>query len=216
MKDRKYILFDLDGTLSDSGEGIINSIDHALQKFGITADRQLLRTFIGPPLRESFAKHFVFDEEQTAEAISLYRDHFDKEGFFQNELYPGIMELLEDLRQAGKTLAIATTKAEFYAHKTLEYLKIDRFFPKELVVGAHLDGTRANKAEVIATVLERLGGEAEDKVMIGDRKFDIIGAKANGLDVVSVTYGFGDRAELEAHGPNLIVDSVQELRELLL
>lgn len=84
------------------------------------------------------------------------------------------------------------------------------------MVGAHLDGTRANKAEVIATVLERLGGEAEDKVMIGDRKFDIIGAKANGLDVVSVTYGFGDRAELEAHGPNLIVDSVQELRELLL
>ncbi len=216
MKDRKYILFDLDGTLSDSGEGIINSTYHALQKFGITADRQLLRTFIGPPLRESFAKHFVFDEEQTAEAIRLYRDHFDKEGFFQNELYPGIMELLEDLRQAGKTLAIATTKAEFYAHKTLKYLKIDGFFAKELVVGAHLDGTRANKGEVIAAVLERLGGDAEDKVMIGDRKFDIIGAKANGLDVVSVTYGFGDRAELEAHGPNLIVDSVQELRELLL
>jgi len=216
MKDRKCILFDLDGTLSDSGEGIINSLTQAMQELGIAADRQLLRTFIGPPLKEPFSQNFDFSEEQVEEAIRVYRRHYDQVGFFQNELYPGIMELLADLRQAGKTLAVATTKAEPYAHKTLEYLKIDRFFPRELVVGAHLDGTRANKAEVIATVLERLGGGTEDKVMVGDRKFDIIGAKANGLDVIAVTYGFGDRSEIEAHEPTLIVNSVQELRELLL
>jgi phosphoglycolate phosphatase len=216
MKDRNCILFDLDGTLSDSGEGIMNSVRYALGHFGLEADSRVLRTFIGPPLKDSFRNHFGFNDEQINEAIRIYRQFYDEHGFFQNRLYPGILELLGDLAQAGKTLAVATTKAEYYAHKTLEYLGIDRFFPKELVVGAYLDGTRSNKAEVIATVLERLGGGTAEKVMVGDRKFDILGAKANGLDVIAVTYGFGDREEIEAHKPTVIVDSIDELRKLLL
>ena len=216
MKDRNCILFDLDGTLSDSGEGIMNSVRYALGQFGLEADSRVLRTFIGPPLKDSFRNHFGFNDEQINEAIRIYRQFYDEHGFFQNRLYPGILELLGDLAQAGKTLAVATTKAEYYAHKTLEYLGIDRFFPKELVVGAYLDGTRSNKAEVIATVLERLGGGTAEKVMVGDRKFDILGAKANGLDVIAVTYGFGDREEIEAHKPTVIVDSIDELRKLLL
>jgi phosphoglycolate phosphatase len=216
MKGRRYILFDLDGTLSDSGEGIVNSISHALKHFGLEGDPQILRTFVGPPLMDSFRQHFNLPEEQITEVIRIYRQHYHDHGFYQNALYEGIPELLADLLKAGKTLAVATTKAEVYAHKTLAYLGIDKFFPKELVVGAHLDGTRSNKGEVIATVLERLGGGTEDKVMVGDRKFDILGARANGLDVIAVTYGFGDREEIEAHGPTLIVDSVQDLRKLLL
>ena len=128
--------------------------------------------------KDSFRNHFGFNDEQINEAIRIYRQFYDEHGFFQNRLYPGILELLGDLAQAGKTLwPVATTKAEYYAHKTLEYLGIDRFFPKELVVGAYLDGTRSNKAEVIATVLERLGGGTAEKVMVGDRKFDILGPK---------------------------------------
>jgi phosphoglycolate phosphatase len=170
-EERKYILFDLDGTLSDSGEGIVNLISHALKHFGLEGDP--LRTFVGPPLRDSFRQHFSLPEEQITEAIRIYRQHYHDHGFYQ-----GIQELLADLLKAGKTLAVATTKAEVYAHKTL--------------------------------------AAREDKVMVGDRKFDILGAKANGLDVIAVMYGFGDREEIEAHGPTLIVDSVQDLRKLLL
>ena len=215
MKGRRYILFDLDGTLSDSGEGIVNSISHALKHFGLEGDPQILRTFVGPPLIDSFRQHFSLPEEQITEVIRIYRQHYHDHGFYQNALYEGIPELLADLLKAGKTLAVATTKAEVYAQRPCPYLVLTSF-PKELVVGAHLDGTRSNKGEVIATVLERLGGGTEDKVMVGDRKFDILGAKANGLDVIAVTYGFGDREEIEAHGPTLIVDSVQDLRKLLL
>lgn len=215
MKERKYILFDLDGTLSDPGEGIIGSLALALKHYGIEGDPEILRTFIGPPLTDSFKQHYRFDDEKTAEVIRLYRQYYHDQGFYQNVIYPGIPELLADLTKAGKTLAIATTKVTSYALKTLEYLKIDQFFQEDLVVGSYMDGRRTNKGEVIATVLKRLEGGPEDKVMIGDRKFDIVGAKTNGLDVIGVTYGYGPREELEAHEPTAIVDSVQELRELL-
>ena len=216
MKERKCILFDLDGTLSDPGEGIINSLIHALKHFGIEGDPAILRKFIGPPLTESFKEHFNFDDEQTAEAIRIYRKYFHDHGVLKNEIYPGIPELLQDLTKTGKTLAVATTKPEVYAHQVLEYFEIDRFFQKELVVGSYLDGRRTNKAELIATAIKRLGGKPQDQVMVGDRKFDIIGAKANGIDVIGVTYGYGERDEIEAHEPTAIAASVDELRELLL
>ncbi len=216
MQDRKYILFDLDGTLSDPGEGLINSLIYALKHFSIEGDPQILRTFIGPPLVDSFQEQFGFDAEQTAEAIRIYRQHFHDHGLFKNVIYPGIPELLQDLTKDGKTLAIATTKPTVYALQILEYFKIDHFFQEELVVGSFLDGRRTNKGELISTLLERLGGKTHDKVMVGDRKFDILGAKANGIDVIGVTYGYGEREEIEALEPTAIAESVDELRELLL
>lgn len=216
MKNRNCILFDLDGTLSDPGEGIIGSLIHALRHFGIEGDPALLRTFIGPPLVDSFRLHFNFDEEQTAEAIRVYRAHFHDHGLFKNVIYPGIPELLRDLTKQGKTLAIATTKPTVYALEVLKFFGIDQYFPEELVMGSFLDGRRTDKSELIATVLKKLGGAPADKVMVGDRKFDIIGAKANGLDVIGVTYGYGEREELEALVPTTIVSSVEELRRLLL
>ena len=176
----------------------------------------MLRTFIGPPLVDSFKEHFDFDAEQTAEAIRLYRAHFHDHGVLRNVIYPGIPELLADLTKAGKTLAIATTKPEIYAHQVLEYFKIDQYFQEDLVVGSYLDGKRTNKGELIATVLKRLGGGPEDKVMVGDRKFDIIGAKTHGLDSIAVAYGYGEKEELEAVEPTAIAGSVNELRQLLL
>lgn len=216
MKEYKYILFDLDGTLSDPGEGIINSLKYALKQFGIDGDPQVLRKFIGPPLAESFQEFYNFDEEKTKEAIRIYRAYFHDHGVLQNVIYPGIPELLEDLTKAGKSLAVATTKPEIYAHQVLAYFEIDHFFRKDLVVGSYLDGRRTNKAELIATAIERLGGESHEKVMVGDRKYDIIGAKANGIDVIGVTYGYGEFTEIEVHEPTAIAASIDELRDLLL
>ncbi len=216
MKNRNYILFDLDGTLSDPGEGIINSLIYALKHFDIEGDPKILRTFIGPPLVDSFQEHYGFDKAQTAEAIRIYREHFHVHGLFQNVIYPGIPELLSDLTKAGKTLAVATTKPTIYALQILEYFKIDQHFKEELVVGSFLDGRRTDKGEIIATVLEHLGGNTEDKIMVGDRKFDIIGAKANNLDVIGVTYGYGEEVEIRSYKPTAIASSVAELREFLL
>ena len=216
MQKRKCIIFDLDGTLSDPGEGIINSLIHALKHFGIDGEPRVLKKFIGPPLSESFKEFYNFDAEQTAQAIKIYRQYFHEHGLFQNIIYPGIPELLEGLVQAGKTLAVATTKPEVYALQILEYFKLDRFFEKELVVGSFLDGRRTNKVELIAAILERLCCKPEEAVMIGDRKFDIIGAKANGIDVIGITYGYGNLEEIKAHQPTAIAYSVEELGELLL
>ena len=216
MKDRKFIIFDLDGTLSDPGEGIIGSLILALRHFGIEGDPNLLRTFIGPPLKESFEKHFSFSETQVDEAIRLYRQYFEEHGLHKNHVYPGIPELLSDLTKAGKTLAIATTKAAFFAHKTLEYLNIPSTSRKAWCSAIYWTVGALDKAELIAAVLERLGGTPQDKVMVGDRKYDIVGAKVNGLDVIAVTYGYGTQEELEALEPTAMVNSVQALRELLL
>lgn len=216
MKDRNYILFDLDGTLSDSGEGIINSVKHTLAHFGLAAEPQVLRSFIGPSLAYSFKLHFGFSDEQIAEAIRVYRAFFEKHGIQQNHLYPGIWELLTELAKSGKKMAIATNKADHYAHQTVKLLKLDEFFPPELVIGAPPGEMHGNKQQAIATLLERLGGTAQEAVMVGDRKFDIAAAKANGLDSIGVTYGFGEKEELEAEHPTAIANSVQELRRLLL
>ncbi len=216
MKERNHVLFDLDGTLSDPGEGIIGSLTHALKYFHIQGDPEILRTFIGPPLADSFRMHFNFDEKQTAEAIRLYRQHFHEHGLFKNVIYPGIPELLSDLTKQGKILAIATTKPTVYALQVLEFFEIDQYFQEELVVGSYLDGRRTDKGELITTALRKLGGNPEDKVMVGDREFDIIGAQANGLDVIAVSYGYGEREELELLRPTAIASSVADLYKLLL
>ena len=157
MQERKYILFDLDGTLSDSGPGIMASVSHALKHFGIEGDPKILRTFIGPPLHESFPLHFGFDEEKTAEAIRIYRQHFHDHGFFQNEVYPGIPELLEDLLKAGKTIAVATARATVYAPR-LWTTSARQIFRQGTGYRCLPRWQRTDKAEVIAAVLERLGG----------------------------------------------------------
>ena len=199
MRQHRCILFDLDGTLTDPGEGIIKSLIFALEHYDIQGDPAILRKFIGPPLMDSFQRYYDFNEDQANEAITFYRKRFHEKGVFENYVYPGIPELLQSLVAAGKQLAIATTKPTVYALQVLKHFNIHTYFEEELLLKL-LDGRRTDKAEIIS-VLERLGNESGTTLMVGDRKFDIIGAKANNIPVIGITYGYGEREELEKPAP---------------
>lgn len=214
-----YILFDLDGTISDPKEGITKSVQYALSSFGIEEpDRDKLEPFIGPPLRDSFMNFYGFTNEQAEEAVARYRERFSVQGKFENKLYPGMSELLRDLQAAGIHLAIASSKPTVFVEEILQFFGIRQYF--EIVVGSELDGTRDKKEEVVAEVLDRFSKEgAADPscvVMIGDRKFDIEGAKAAGTHHIGVNYGYAAPGELEAAGAEIVVRDVEGLRRVLL
>lgn len=211
MAKYQYYLFDLDGTLTDSGMGITNSVKHALKKYGIEEQNmETLKKFIGPPLAESFQKYYGFSEEESRRAIGYYREYYQKDGIFENEVYDGIPELLETLKGAGKTLIVATSKPELFAEQILEHFKLAPYF--DCIAGASMDESRVDKAEVIAYALKKYGTEAkEGMVMIGDREHDIIGAKKNGLDSIGVLFGYGSREELEKAGADHIVETPGEI-----
>jgi len=212
----KTILFDLDGTLTDPGEGITNSVAYALRHYGIeVADRRTLYPFIGPPLTESFMKYFGFSDSQAAEAVEIYREYFSVKGLFENIPYDGIPEMLKTLSESGKALVVASSKPEIFVRKILDHFDLSRFFL--FAAGSELNHTRVDKHEVIEYAMDscNLSGRLEI-VMVGDRHHDIRGAKTSGLVSVGVTYGYGSRDELTEAGADYVVDSVAELRELLL
>ncbi len=214
--ERSIILFDLDGTLTDPGEGITNSVAYALRKLGQTPPpRAALEAYIGPPLVDSF-EHLAGLDRPTAQlAVKYYREYFADTGIFQNELYPGVPQMLQRLREAGATLCLATSKPTVFALKILEHFGIAEYFHK--AVGSELDGGRVKKGDVIDYALELL--QVTDKtrvVMVGDREHDTIGAAACGVFSVGVTYGYGTRTELANSGAGHIVESVSELTEYLL
>ena len=215
----QYILFDLDGTISDPKIGITRSVQYALKAFGIEEpDLDRLEPFIGPPLIDSFMEFYHMDLQQAKAAVEKYRERFSVIGLYENELYPGIGQMLEELQNNGCLLAVASSKPEIFVKKILKHFEIDRYFTA--VVGSELDGTRVNKDEVVQEALRRLFGEAEirknDLVMVGDRKFDVIGAKAMGLHSIAVRYGYAQGSELEESEPDHIAADVEELKELLL
>ncbi len=211
----KTILLDLDGTLTDPGIGITNSVMYALDKYGIkVADRRELYSFIGPPLIDSFTGIYGFDREKGEQAVAYYREYFSVTGLFENELYDGIPELLSDLKSRGFKLVLATSKPDVYAVRILEHFGLDKYF--DHIAAATLDGHINHKDEVIALALTLSGAEKSDAVMIGDRKYDILGANAHGLASIGVTYGYGSREELCEAGATYVVGSVEELRRLLI
>lgn len=213
MDLKKAILFDLDGTLTDSGEGIINCAQLALRHFGIQADdRQALRRFVGPPLRESFPA-FGVPEERVEEAVTVFRSRYLTVGKFENFPYPGIRELLEDLRAAGMDLYVATSKPESTAVEILTKFELAGYFTK--ICGAAMDGTRDAKEDVIRCLLAELPQE-EVPIMVGDTVFDVVGARALGIPTIGVTWGYGDAAEMEAAGAVALAVSTEELKTLLL
>ena len=213
MKKYDVILFDLDGTITDPGIGITNSVAHALKKYGITVeDRAELYKFIGPPLHESFEKFYGLDGLQ---AVEDYREYYRDRGIYENLVYGGVEEMLKKLNAAGKKVILATSKPEIFAREVLRYFNLTDYF--YYAAGANLDGSLTDKAEVIAYALKE--GGVTDKstvVMIGDREHDIIGAKKNGVDSIGVLYGYGSREELEAAGADCIAATVEELTETLL
>lgn len=215
----KYILFDLDGTLTDPKIGITSSVQYALKQFGIEEpDLDKLEPFIGPPLRDSFMEFYGFTEAQAEEAVAKYRERFQDIGIFENKVYKGIPQLLKNLKAEGRKLAIASSKPTVFVERILKHFKIDRYF--DVVVGSELDGTRDTKEEVVQEALQQLfEGKQPDRaetVMIGDRMYDIQGAKAWFLQSIGVTYGYGSEEELRQAGANYVVKSVAQLEELLL
>ena len=214
MKSYQFLLFDLDGTLTDPGEGITNSVVYALEKFDIhVTDKTTLYPFIGPPLIESFMKFYGFSYENALLAVEYYREYFRDRGIFENVPYEGIAELLKTLKNAGKTLIVATSKPEPFARRITEHFDLDQYF--DYVAGAGFDETRAEKWDVIEYALSTMNiTDRSQAVMIGDRKHDIIGAKKTGLDSIGVLWGYGNRDELTAAGADTIFEQVDNLYSL--
>lgn len=214
MKNYDVILFDLDGTLTDPELGITTCVQYALKHFGIDVeDRSSLRSFIGPPLLDSFMKVYGFDRQQAEEAVAKYRERFSTVGLFENKVYPGIDRLLDKLKQQGKILATASSKPEKYVLQILEHFGLDGYFDE--IAGAELSlSGRNSKEDVLRYVLDRLGVEDRSTaVLIGDTRFDVQGAKAVGIDCIGVTYGFGEAGELR--GAVAVAGSPAELEKIL-
>ena len=216
---KKYLLFDLDGTLTDPRVGITTCVQYALKDFGIDEpDITKLEPFIGPPLRESFKNFYGFDDGQAEAAVEKYRERFRDTGIFENEVYEGIPRMLRTLQSKGMFLAVASSKPQVFVERILEHFDLKKYFA--VVVGSELDGTRENKDEVVQEALNRLFNgkpiQKDQVYMIGDRSFDVDGAKALGIESVGVTYGFGSMEELKEAKADYIVRSVEELEKFLL
>ena len=215
MKSYSTILFDLDGTLTDSSQGIINSIIYALEKYDINDyDMSLLKKFLGPPLHESFEKFMGFDKEKSLQAVKSYREYFSSKGLLENEVYAGVNDLLQNLKENGKTLVVATSKPQPFTDKIMEHFDLAKYF--DFIAGSNMDTTRSKKAEVIKYALSECNIKDKSKVvMIGDRAEDMIGAQSVGIDSIGVEYGYGTFDELENAGATYIAKTVDELEDLL-
>lgn len=209
------ILFDLDGTLTDPGIGITNSVMYALEQLEYEIPpREKLYKFIGPPLYESFREFYGMPQEQADEAVRLFRVYFAEHGIHENDLYDGIIEMLQQLKNAGKRLVLATSKPEEFAKIIMHRFELDTYVPE--IAGASMGKERSKKGQVIAYALEQFGIDPATAVMVGDREHDILGGKENGLPGIGVTYGYGNRQELESAGAIAAVDTPEQLTTLLL
>lgn len=209
---KKDILFDLDGTLTDSGEGIINCAVYALEHFGLPIpSREKMRVFVGPPLHETFLK-FGISPEQTDEAVRIFRSRYIPIGKFENHPYPGIRELLEKLKQDGHRLYVATSKPERTAIEILDHFALSGYFSN--ICGASMDLTRNSKSDVISYLLAQCG-EAINAVMVGDTEFDVLGAKAHNIPTIGVAWGYGEVSNMQVAGAVAIAETMDDLYDLL-
>ena len=210
---KKTILFDLDGTLTDSGEGIINCVIYALEKFGLPIpEREELRYFVGPPLHESFVKQGV-PADRAEEAVAVYRERYVPTGMFENSPYPGVRELLEALKAEGYTLYVASSKPEWMCVEILKHFDLDNYF--DMICGATMDTSRTNKEAVIEYLIQE-NGKTHNMIMVGDTKFDVLGAKAHHIPCIGVSWGYGTVADMQNAGAVSIAETMEELKALLL
>ncbi len=216
MKNYKYVLFDLDGTLTDPAVGITTSVAYALKKFGIEVeDISTLNHFIGPPLLDTFMEDYGFSKEKAQTAIDYYRERFRVKGLYENVVYDGVFEMLDALKKGGKEIILATSKPEPFAKEILRHFGLEKYFL--FAAGSNFDGTRTAKADVIEYALESIGVINKSAcIMIGDRKHDIIGAQKTGLDSIGVLYGYGSREELESANSTYIAENVENITKLIM
>lgn len=212
----KYIFFDLDGTLTDPGEGITNSVAYALKKYGIeVSQKKSLYKFIGPPLINSFMEHYGFTKEQAATAIDYFREYFSTKGIFENRLYDGITPLLKDLKAKNLQIVLATSKPEKFAVQILKHFEIYSYF--DFIAGATMSENRTDKAEVIAYALKELNlTDTSSILMVGDREYDISGAHFHNIKAIGVEYGYGSLEELTASDADFTAKTVKDLHNLLI
>lgn len=208
------ILFDFDGTVFDTVEGITKCVQYALGKMGIEAELSELTCFAGPPLVDMFAQKYGMSEDEAKKATALYRERYEPTGWIECRPFDGMHEMLLKLKSAGKTVAVATSKPEHLAVRILErYDMLDDF---DVVCGATLDGSRSKKWDVINYALEKLGADPDNTLMVGDRMYDVIGAKTCGIDCVGVSFGYAEEGELAEHGAVYVVDTPDELYEYIM
>ena len=208
----KAIFFDLDGTLTESGEGITKSVQYALEKIGKPEeDLEKLKVFVGPPLMEQFMKYAGVDEATGRKAVEFYRERYEVKGIYENHPYESVEEMLQELKRKGYILAVGSSKPEYYVTQILDYFKLSSYF--DVVVGSEMNGARTSKSEVIEEALKRINmsDKRNEVLMVGDKEHDVLGARAAGLDCVAVAYGYGTQEELTEANPLKIVDSVDEL-----
>jgi phosphoglycolate phosphatase len=204
------ILFDLDGTLTDPREGITRSVQFALSRLGIDEpDLRALEHFIGPPLLQCFMHSYELDEATAWQAVAHYRERFAEVGLYENHVFAGVDPLLQLLQAQDRRLYIATSKPTLFAEQIARHFDFARHF--KLIYGSELDGTRTDKVELIRHLLKQEGLSAQDCLMIGDRKHDLIGARRNGVDAAAVGYGFGSAEELRAEAPTYHFQTLAEL-----
>jgi len=211
------VLFDLDGTLTDSAQGVINGVLHACEQLAIEPpEAEIIHKFLGPPLSHSFREYAGIEASKITDAVRIYREYYDEVGKYENKVFDGIPELLTELVNQGKRLAVATSKVDYAAVSILEHFNLDHHF--DVIAGADVSGElRGTKAGVIAHALEELRMcDGTSVVMIGDREHDIHGAQAHELPSIGVTWGYGSRDELETASATVIVDSIDDLRDVLL
>lgn len=214
LRERKYLLFDLDGTLSDSAPGIVASVAYALDKMGYSYENlEALRRFVGPPLREEFMDYCKISRDEGDMAVEAYREYYTVKGIYENSPYDGVCEMLRKLAASGKILAVATSKPEKFARIIIDGYGFTESFA--YIGGSELNGDRTDKADVIKYVMEKLDASPDDCVMIGDRKHDIIGGKKLGILTVGVLWGYGDREELEDSRADAVCSFPDELCGML-
>ena len=210
---KKYILFDFDGTVFDSAEGITKSVQYALGKMGIHAELDELMCFAGPPLDEMFALRYGMSEDEAQTAVRFYRERYTPIGWEECTPFAGMHELMHRLREKGAKIAVATSKPRRFAEQILEkYGMRDAF---DLVCGSEFDGTRGQKWEVIEYALQSFDISPGEAIMVGDRKYDVIGAKKCGVDCVGVRFGYAEPGELEAAGAVYVAEDADDLFDYL-
>lgn len=212
----KVILFDLDGTLTDSGLGITNAVMYALREMGYPVpEREVLYKFIGPPLHSSFQRYYHMDEPAAVEAVRQFRVYYnEKGGILENLVYDGVREMLAALKNAGLRLVIATSKPDAAAKRVMGHFGLDGYVPE--IVGGTDDPDRNTKGKVIAWAMREFGIDPADAIMVGDREHDVHGAAENGIPCIGVTWGYGDRPELEGAGAKIVLDTPREVTDYIL
>lgn len=207
------ILLDLDGTITNPYIGITNGIMYAYEKLGMDIpERSTLRSYIGPPLTVGFSEH-GFNEEQIRRAVLFYREYYGQTGLFENELIPGTLDFLTELKKRGKRICLATSKPEVFTVRILEKFGISGYF--DFVGASSLDGSRDSKRAVIEYVLENIGAESSECVMVGDRMHDIIGAHDAGMKCIGVLVGFGSRDEFIEYGADYIAETLNDILDII-